>query len=79
MSLETYLGQKFTLVDVQIGATDSTCLHLELCSRYQHALFADQVHSTYKDIVITEFGERDFDDAKLFWLLISCEARWSAV
>ncbi len=61
-------------MDVQVGTTDTTCLYFELCSRYQHTLLVDHFHLTYEDIVLTKFGEGDFDNAELFWLRISCEA-----
>jgi hypothetical protein len=37
-------------------------------------LFLRPSLSTYEDIIVTELGKRDFDDAEVLWLLISCDA-----
>jgi hypothetical protein len=34
-------------------------------------LFLRPSLSTYEDIIVTELGKRDFDDAEVLWLLIS--------
>lgn len=60
----TYLSSKFTIVDVQVGATHSTGLYFNL-----HKLLDPNMSNillvSYQDIVLTKFRKDLLNDAEL--------------
>lgn len=76
----TYLGKEFSLVNVQVGTTDTASLDLDLirgqitsqqCSRMSILEAAEEDH--YQDIVLTQSGNGNVDDGERLRLLISEE------
>jgi hypothetical protein len=65
----SYLGDEFTLVNVEVSAADTASLDLDLVGLV--GLWADVLQTTYQDIIVAQGGQRNVDDGVGFGLLIS--------